>query len=307
MTQSVYFGVPQSVHRQAMEEREGNDETRKWWLSQQFTYKAQPLFMPEDKRLVIWGLDDVLTQISPEIEDSYKRHTVTALRTLNPSKAIDEAEVHRLVGESYERNGLPSRDVAEAYGVNERRLMAETMALAAYHDVSLNPAGYGMSDQGILNYFDESKKHGIAHIVVSSASTNFATTCLHFMALTQYMRSIYGMDAGTSNSPNEVRIKKRDGERILSGILASVPLERRGDVLVVDHGQEYLAAARQLGVKTAYVDLRQRHISTDPEAGTYASAKAVFEKALGIKDPGSHRDAHIYAEINMGAFQPSLA
>ncbi len=267
-------------------------------------YATPELFPADARHLVIWGLDDVLMKISPKIEEAYRTRMVEALEdTLPKGTKFTEADatvIKALVTESYEKNGQPAHLVAREYGVDERMLMANAVGLVAYKDIALQPYEYGMADQGLLNYFEAARHEGIRPVLITSSSTNFAQTCLHYSALTQYFEGrIYGVDAVNHDQPGVVT-KRRDGVKILKNVLAGVPQERYRDITVVDHNPAFLNAARSMGLNAVMVDMDGTgKMGTNVTPEVFKSPQDVLMQKFGVKPQGSHRDTHFYAGINM--------
>ena len=263
-------------------------------------YKAPPLFPADAKKLVIFGLDDVLVHISPKVEDAYKVRTIEALRNMLPKGTeIDEAQVRALVHRSYEECHLPSRYVAEAYGVSERMLMSETLSLVGYKDIALAPNRFGMGDQGVLNYFAVAREQGIVPVVVTSSNAGFARSCLHYAVLDQYIGgNVFGVDSVGQDGP--VLRKSKDGKAILAHVLKDVPADRLKDVIVVDHNAGWLASAQEFGLTAVHIDPKAS-AQSNVAAIACTSVPDMFKTVLGIQDPGSRRDDHIYAGVKMPA------
>lgn len=318
MVSSVYMGVSQSEHTSMMEERGLSDMAAASKLPA-MDYVAPPLFPDKSKTLVLWGLDDVLVKTpaaaEANLKAAYKARTIEAVQGMVKMKLSEEgiAMVGDMVDESYRDYRLPSRRVAEFFKLDERELMTETLSAVAYKDIALNPTAFGMGDQGVLNFFEASANSGISHAVVTNATYSFGMTRLHYAALDQYIKSVFGMDVyGPQNRTVLRKSDPEDAKTILHTILSEVPAERWGDVVVADHNMTFLAAAREMGLRTAIIDIKGNLDNQKGLADTYhTSPQCFFQKVLGIKDPGSRRESHIYAGIGgvtgESNFRPSLS
>ena len=206
--------------------------------------------------------------------------------------------------------------MASEYGVNEGDLQIDMMSRVAYEDIALNPSKYGTGDQGLLNYFEASRARGnpnitllenlkvIKHAVITSASGNLAKTALNFSSLDQYIDRVIASD-NRRNNVGAILPKNKNPDQFLD---AAFPAAEFGDrypsITVVDHNLDFLAAAQARGMKTVLLDRDQKFAVKPSEADYMVCAPhKVFEKVLGIKDPGTHRDLHVYAGV--GAFLPS--
>lgn len=301
--QDVYFDFPQSRLYEHLEDRRLAERAARIAcgetsdLPSMANYKPTPLFPATSPHLVIWGLDDVLVKISDKIEAAYKTRTAEVLAGML-GKEVDTADVCKLVHKGYEECGQPCKYVAAKYGVDEGMLQMEMLARVAYQDIALRPNHYGMGDQGLINFFEASREKGHVHAVVTSASGAFARTCLQFSVLAHHMGGIFGSESRLGNR-GEMLPKSVNPDAFLDMV---VPAEHYADrypsIIVADHNLDFLAAAQARGMKTVLIDLASKFGVKPSEADyKFDSPKGVFEMVLGIKDPGSRRDAHIYAGI----------
>lgn len=278
-------------------------------------YKPKPLFPDSSDTLILWGLEGVLVR-TPEYAEAafkaaFKKATCAALEGGSQKLTEDGvALVHRLVDESYDEHKLPVRKVAEFFGKDERSLLIDVLSRVAKDEMAYNPTQFGMGDQGVLNYFGVACDAKISHAVVTSTTHGFASLRLHFAALDQYIPSIFGADVYTGSGDRLLRKSDpSDAKVILERVLKDVPSEKRGRVIVADHNAAFLQAARELGLKTALIDFDGQLGNQSHLADSYhRTAECFFKNRLGIKDPGSRRDTHVFAGIRGGSsFRPSEA